>query len=156
VLKYLARYTYRVAISNDRLEAITAEGIRFRYKDYASGGRWRTMMLSADEFLRRFAQHILPRGLVRIRAFGYLAGPGRTARLEQCREILRAACSAPATAPTEVASPRAPDEPPRCPRCQNGSLCLVEERSRPRVPDPVERTYVPGGLAVSALRWDSS
>jgi len=158
VLKYLARYTYRVAISHDRLESITAAGIRFRYQDYARGGRWRSMTLSADEFLRRFAQHILPRGLVRIRAFGDLAGPGRTVRLEQCRQRLRAAGSAPASAPAEEASPPAPDEPPRCPRCPNGSWCLVEERSRPQVPELVERTYVPGALAASAVTWgwDSS
>src|SRR6185436_12523177 len=66
VLKYLARYTYRVAISNNRLEAVTEEGIQFRYKDYNAGGQWQRMTLSADEFLRRFCQHILPRGFVRI------------------------------------------------------------------------------------------
>jgi len=119
---------------------------------------WRSRTFSADEFLRRFAQHILPRGLVRIRAFGDLAGPGRTLRREQCRQRLRAADSAPASAPAEEASPPAPDEPPRCPRCPNGSWCLVEERSWPRVPELVERTYVPGALAASAVTWgwDSS
>jgi hypothetical protein len=158
VLKYLARYTHRVAISNDRLESITAEGIRFRYKDYASGGRRRCMTLSADEFLRRFAQHILPRGLVRIRAFGYLAGPQRTARREQCRQVLLAESRAAASRATQEASDPTPDEPPRCPRCHDGAWWLVEERSRPRVPELVERTYVPGGLAALAMAvgWDSS
>ena len=67
VLKYLARYTHRVAISNRRLVALKDGRVRFRYKDYARGGRRRTMTLEASEFLRRFLQHVLPSGFVRIR-----------------------------------------------------------------------------------------
>src|SRR4029077_7957344 len=72
-LKYLARYTYRVAISNDRLESLIDGQITFRYKAYAQGHRWRRMTLTAQEFLRRFMQHVLPKGFVRIRSFGFLA-----------------------------------------------------------------------------------
>jgi len=72
-LKYLARYTYRVALSNDRIESLVDGQITFRYKAYAHGHRWRRMTLPAQEFLRRFLQHVLPKGFVRIRSFGFLA-----------------------------------------------------------------------------------
>ena len=61
VLKYLARYTHRVAISNSRLVGVADGPVSFRYKDYADDHRTETMTLSADEFLRRFVQHVLPR-----------------------------------------------------------------------------------------------
>ena len=67
VLRYLGRYTHRVAISNHRLLAFDGERVTFRWKDYAHGSRQRKMTLNASEFLRRFAQHILPRRFVRIR-----------------------------------------------------------------------------------------
>ncbi len=85
VLQYLARYTHRVAISNDRLLAIDDDQVVFRYKDYAQGGVWRTMALEPTEFLRRFLQHVLPRGFVRIRYYGLLANRTRKANLERAR-----------------------------------------------------------------------
>ena len=75
VLQYLARYTHRVAISNHRLLAFEDDRVTFRWKDYAHGNKKRKMTLSADEFLRRFLLHVLPRGFVRIRHFGFLANP---------------------------------------------------------------------------------
>ena len=88
VLRYLGRYTHRVAISNHRLIAFDGERVTFRWKDYARGGHWRTMTLSAEEFVRRFVQHILPRGFVRIRQFGFLANACRTASLTLARTLL--------------------------------------------------------------------
>lgn len=88
VLRYLGRYTHRVAISNHRLLAFDGEKVTFRWKDYAHGGQQRTMALPASEFLRRFLQHVLPRGFVRVRQFGYLASPCRTARLALARKLL--------------------------------------------------------------------
>ena len=88
VLRYLGRYTHRVAISNHRLIAFDGERVTFRWKDYAHGDQWRTMTLTALEFLRRFVQHVLPRGFVRIRQFGYLANACRTARLALARALL--------------------------------------------------------------------
>ena len=81
VLRYLGRYTHRVAISNHRLLAFDGERVTFRWKDYARGNKQRQMTLTATEFLRRFLQHVLPRGFVRIRQFGFLANSCRTARL---------------------------------------------------------------------------
>jgi hypothetical protein len=73
VLKYLARYTHRVAISNDRLLTWERGCVTFRWKDYAADSRIRNMTLSAAEFLRRFLLHVLPSGFVRIRHYGFLA-----------------------------------------------------------------------------------
>ena len=91
VLRYLGRYTHRVAISNHRLIAFDGERVTFQWKDYARGHQWRTMTLTAMEFLRRFVQHVLPRGFVRIRQCGYLASTCRTARLALARRLLRRA-----------------------------------------------------------------
>ena len=77
VLRYLGRYTHRVAISNHRLRAFDGERVTFQWKDYAHENQSRTMTLSVMEFLRRFVQHILPRGFVRIRHFGFLANTCR-------------------------------------------------------------------------------
>jgi hypothetical protein len=88
VLRYLGRYTHRVAISNHRLLAFDGERVTFRWKDYAHDDHWRTMTLTAMEFVRRFIQHVLPRGFVRIRHFGYLASACRTVRLVLARTLL--------------------------------------------------------------------
>ena len=90
VLRYLGRYTHRVAISNHRLLAFDGDRVTFQWKDYAHGDQRRTMTLSAMEFLRRFVQHILPRGFVRIRQSGFLANTCRTARVALARTVLAA------------------------------------------------------------------
>jgi hypothetical protein len=78
VLSYLARYIHRVAIANSRLIALDEPGVTFRYKDYRRNGhgRYRTMTLAADEFIRRFLLHVLPKGFHRIRHYGLLASAG--------------------------------------------------------------------------------
>ena len=88
LLHYLARYTHRVPISNHRLIAFDGESVTFRWKDYAHGNKKRKMTISADEFLRRFLLHTLPRGFVRIRFFGFLAGPHRSRMLQLARHLL--------------------------------------------------------------------
>jgi hypothetical protein len=88
VLRYLGRYTHRVALSNHRLLAFNGEHVTFRWKDYAHDSVARTMTLTASEFLRRFVQHVLPRGFVRIRQFGFLANHCRTACLAVARRLL--------------------------------------------------------------------
>lgn len=81
VLRYLGRYTHRIAISNHRLLAFDGERVSFRWKDYAHGGKQRIMTLDATEFLRRFFLHVLPKGFVRIRHFGLLSNRFRSHRL---------------------------------------------------------------------------
>jgi putative transposase/transposase-like zinc-binding protein len=88
VLKYLARYTHRVAISNRRLVALEGGKVQFQWKDYAHGGGQKTMILKAAEFIRRFLLHVLPSGFVRIRHFGFLANRVCREKLALCRTLL--------------------------------------------------------------------
>ena len=88
VLAYLGRYTHRVALSNDRLVDDRDGRVRFRWKDYADHDRKKVMTLEADEFLRRFLLHVVPRGCMRIRHFGLLANRTRRATLTRCRDLL--------------------------------------------------------------------
>jgi len=143
-LKYLARYTYRVAISNERIESLDDGQVTFRYKAYAHGHRWRRMTLTANEFLRRFMQHVLPRGFVRIRSFGLLANRVRDEQLALCRQLLQAPEPvAPAASGESAALPVPGDDALRCPHCGQGVLELVWRTLRPRVPELVESTYQP-------------
>jgi hypothetical protein len=88
VLRYLARYTHRVAISNHRLVAFEHDRVTFLWKDYTHGQKKRKMTLSSQEFLRRFLLHVLPRGFVRIRFFGFLAPRRRAKLLPLCQRLL--------------------------------------------------------------------
>lgn len=88
VLRYLGRYTHRVAISNHRLVSFTKGEVTFRWRDRAHGNREQLLTLPADEFLRRFLLHQLPKGFVRIRNFGYLANRRRSALLPLCFRCL--------------------------------------------------------------------
>jgi hypothetical protein len=122
VLKYLARYTHRVAISNGRLLELHNGRVTFRYKDYADDHKQKAMTLSAEEFLRRFVQHVLPARFVKVRHYGLLANRQRAVRLEQCRRLLlveQVAAAAPAGAEVAVE----PVELPCCPKC--GSIRLT-------------------------------
>ncbi len=141
-LKYLARYTYRVAISNERIESLDDGQVTFRYKDYAHGHRLRRMTLTAHEFLRRFMQHVLPRGFVRIRSFGLLAYRERAEQLALCRRLLHVVESK-STAGSEeaVVSSAADVELTRCPFCGQGTLLLIARTPRPRQSELVASTY---------------
>ena len=91
VLQYLARYTHRVAISNHRLLSLDGGHVTFRWKDYAHHSKCRAMTLTSEEFLRRFLQHVLPKGLPRIRYFGWFANRRRRELLPLCRSLLAVA-----------------------------------------------------------------
>jgi hypothetical protein len=142
VLKYLARYTYRVAISNHRIASIDGDGqngqVTFWYKDYARNGVWRLMSLPGVEFLRRFLQHVLPRGFVRIRSFGFLANRRRAEKLVIIRRLL--ACEETASNPPPQPDPTE-DAGPRCPHCGQPALQLVGETARPRLRTLLATTY---------------
>jgi hypothetical protein len=124
VLKYLARYTHRVAISNQRLVSIGAGRVRFRWKDYAHGNRSRTMSLEAVEFLRRFLLHRLPKGFHQIRHYGLLGNRRRASTLALCRQLLEPA------APPHHADETDPQPAPRraCPACGSERLTITELR----------------------------
>jgi hypothetical protein len=122
VLKYLARYTHRVAISNHRLRALENGHVSFDWKDYADHSRTKTMTLDAVEFIRRFLLHVLPSGFVRIRQFGFLANRVRKQKLTQCRALL-AASAAPILDPDGGTSV---EDPHCCPICKLGRLVVIE------------------------------
>lgn len=88
VIRYLGRYTHRVAISNHRIKNFDGEKVTFLWKDYAHESRQGAMALDATEFLRRFFSHVLPKGFVRIRQFGFLANRFRAKRIELCCELI--------------------------------------------------------------------
>jgi hypothetical protein len=88
VLDDLGRYTHRVAISNHRLVSLNDGKVAFRWRDYKDGNKLKTMTLDAQEFIRRFLLHVLPRGFVRIRHYGFLANPHREQNLSLCRQLL--------------------------------------------------------------------
>ena len=147
VLKYLARYTHRVAISNSRLLDLTDGRVRFQYKDYAAGQQTKTMELASEEFIRRFLMHTLPSGFVRIRYFGFLANRHRQDNLQHCRQLLGMA-----TAPTEEQdrlSDTSPGDAPgesiqrqRCPACKNGQLFVIHT-FEPTHQQPVQPPHIP-------------
>jgi hypothetical protein len=122
VLRYLGRYTHRIAISNHRLLAFDGERVTFRWKDYAHGGKQRKMTLAATEFLRRFFLHVLPKSFVRIRHFGFLSNRFRASQLALCHKLL--AMSAP-----ELPKSANSNENPstwHCPQC--GAAMVVKQR----------------------------
>jgi hypothetical protein len=129
VLAYLARYTHRVAISNSRLIALDERGVTFRYKDYRRNGpaRYCTMTLSADEFIRRFLLHVLPKGFHRIRHYGLLASASCKANIARARQLM-AGPMAEVKPPVvhDTADPDATtDHRPPCPCC-GGRMIIVE------------------------------
>jgi Putative transposase len=107
VLHYLGRYTHRVAISNHRLVSFNDNHATFRWRDSTHNNEQKLMTLSLDEFLRRFLLHLLPKGFVRIRHFGFLANRRRTQLLPQCFAALDSAL-----AQTETTIPTAPGHKP--------------------------------------------
>jgi hypothetical protein len=88
VIRYLGRYTHRVAISNHRLVSFDGRQVTFRWRDYTNGNKQRLMTVSAEEFMRRFLLHVLPKGFVRIRHFGILANFRRSEFIDLCRKVL--------------------------------------------------------------------
>jgi hypothetical protein len=131
VLKYLARYTHRVAISNHRLVALEDGQVTFRYKDYQRGHRLRTLTLAAVEFLRRLMLHVPPHGFHRLRHFGFLANRVRQEKLAQCRTLLGRATPPQARGKAVDLDLKPPEgaagEPGTvCPVCQHGRMQLIQ------------------------------
>lgn len=133
VLDYVGRYTHRVAISNNRLLHIEDGHVTFQWKDYRERDEFKTMTLSADEFIRRFLLHVLPDGFQRIRYYGFLANRYRKEKLERCRRLLGM--------PTPVALSPAPGTEKdyreryevltgvslhQCPHCKQGRMLVIE------------------------------
>jgi len=129
VLKYLARYTHRVAISNRRLLALKDGTVSFQWTDYTHGNSPRVMSLEAVEFIRRFLLHVLPTGFMRIRYYGFSANRLRNTKLALARELI-AQTSGSHTSTCQVSSPSTGEsgqeaQPGLCPACKKGRLILI-------------------------------
>ena len=127
VVEYLGRYTHKVAITKHRLTSITKSAVVFNYKDYADGDQQKSMELPVGEFMRRFEQHFLPRGFVKIRHFGFLQNHGKTTRLNAVRATMDLQ-----PLPPKVKIPVAVrmlekfgKDIAQCPTCNKGKLILV-------------------------------
>jgi hypothetical protein len=120
-VRYLGAYTHRVGISNSRLVALSDSNVSFRWRDSAHGNRKRMMSLPIDEFLRRFLLHLLPRGFVRIRNFGFLANRQRATLLPLCFRLL----GSPPDSPTQAPQVNRPQSLPKCPLC-GGTMQVIE------------------------------
>lgn len=145
-LLYVARYVHRVAISNSRLESFDLQRVTFRYRDSHSG-QLRRCILSADQFISRFLQHVLPHRFTKVRYYGLFSPRCRDA-LERARALLRQAQETAEVDRDPEDSPR-DTEPPasndRCPVCRLGRMTVVADltphhrrEARPRAP-PVQR-----------------
>jgi hypothetical protein len=120
VLRYLGRYTHRVAISNHRLVSFADGEVTFRWRDSAHNNEQRSLPLSVDEFLRRFLLHLLPEGFVRIRNFGFLANRKRATTLPLCFQLLGSAPQA-----DQEISTAGPSDLWICPKC-GGPMLIIE------------------------------
>jgi hypothetical protein len=140
VLRYLGRYTHRVAISNQRLVALDHDRVTFRWNDRARGNPKRLMTLDVQEFLRRFLLHILPSGLMRIRHYGLLANATRHEHLARCRQLIGNTCEDTADSALSASYRRSEqplaDNSTLCPRCQIGHLVLAGSLSPTRARAP--------------------
>lgn len=142
VLAYLSRYTHRVAISNQRLVSMDQHAVTFHWKDYRAKGRtrYKTMTLDADEFMRRFLLHVLPRGFHRIRAYGLMANAERKANLATARALLAqpAPLVPPEPSSSATAQPAAEPRPPTfvCPHCGAPMIviAILARQHFPRAP----------------------
>lgn len=160
VLKYLGRYTHRVAISNHRITNISDSTVTIRWKDYNDHDCEKLMTLTVDEFIRRFLLHVLPSGFHRIRCFGFLANSCRAASLALIRRLLGVTVP-PANrlehcrTAAETLEVLTGDSIDRCPNCQSGRMRIVETIPRPRFASasPIVKALLPA--TVSAL-FDSS
>jgi Putative transposase len=131
VLAYLARYTHRVAISNNCLRDIEEGKVRFCWKDYRKGNRQRTMTFSADEFIRRFLLHVLPEGFQRIRYYGFLANRYRERKLARCCQLLAMPPSEPTDDQTaadyrDQYQGLTGTSLTECPACRRGRMVIIE------------------------------
>ena len=135
VLDYLARYVFRIAITNSRLEKLEDGEVTFRYRDNKTQ-QMRHLTLPAEEFIERFLQHVLPKGYVKVRTYGLWSAPQQELLAKiQAQLALLSTAQPPAAAQTDNASPASDAEPTLCPKCKLGHMIFIceiaPERKRP-------------------------
>jgi hypothetical protein len=130
VLRYVAQYTHRVAISNNRLLDLEDGKVRFRWRDYRDNNQHKTMQLAAEEFIRRFLLHVLPEGFQRIRYYGFLANCHREHKLARCRQLLHDTPAEPPGQENKDYRDRYEELTGKslriCPVCQKGQMSVIE------------------------------
>jgi hypothetical protein len=135
VLRYLSRYTHRIAIANRRLLSADQSGVTFKYKDYRIDGptRYKTMTLATNEFIRRFLIHVLPKGFHRIRHYGLLASGNRADNIARARELLapKPQSNAASAGSADASEPLTHEHP--CPCC-GGRMIIIETFERGSTP----------------------
>ena len=137
VLRYLGRYTHRIALSNRRIESLQDGRVSFRYRDRTDGDRSKRLELSVHEFIRRFLLHALPQGFVRIRHYGLLANRCRKTALARCRALLNAQAPTPPLPQESVAEKLlrlTGTDLTRCPACREGHMRTIGELSKHESP----------------------
>lgn len=124
VVGYLARYSHRIGISNARILSVEQEQVTIRYKDYKDQGQHKQLVLPGAEFVKRYLMHILPKGFMRIRHYGYLANCCRERKIKQIRELLAVKA---AERKEEISQPTEAVKTVRCPQCRQGEMQCVGE-----------------------------
>lgn len=136
ILLYLARYVYRVAIDEARIQSVDTDTVTFRYKDYRDNSKTKSMTLRGEEFLRRFLQHILPDGFVKVRHYGIFAHAAKAAALKTLRASLKIQGVKLAAATRAIlallARTTASPPSPHCPKCRSQNLIATEVMPTPR------------------------
>ena len=138
VIKYLGRYTHRIAIANSRITSLTESHVSFRWKDYADENKEKTMTVTHAEFIRRFLLHVLPQGFVRIRYYGFLAQAAKGEKLALCLKLLGAKPREPLPedidkkAWARLLKELTGEDPRLCPLCHKGRLVPHREIMRPQ------------------------
>lgn len=143
VLKYLGRYTHRIAIANSRLVRLTDTHVSFKWKDYADANEQKIMTLTHAEFIRRFLMHVVPSGFVRIRYYGFLSQAVKKEKLSQCMKLLGVKPLVPLSDDIDKRSwdlllkELRGEDPLRCPVCSKGRLVPYREIPRPERREPL-------------------
>lgn len=152
VLKYLARYTHRVAISDQRIQEVTDDSVTFSYKDYRDQGKTKSLTLAGEEFLRRFLLHVLPKRFMRIRSYGFLSNAVRAVKLKLIRGWLTpeeppsepVAFGSHEEAGSETVSKS--NQPCRCPECGTGTMQRLFELSPDELASWTSPSRAPPGV----------
>jgi hypothetical protein len=147
VLKYLGRYTHRIALSNNRIIEVTDKTVTFLWKDYADGNKQKAMTLSITEFIRRFLLHVVPNGFVRIRHYGFLSNRSSKEKLGRCMQLLGIPTARPDSTEKEKQTRHWYDvlmqltgkDPTICPACGRGRMKTYREIPRG---SPVESAHI--------------
>jgi len=140
VVEYLGRYTHKVAISNHRLLEVNNQIVTFSYKDYRDAGKKKTVTMSGTEFLRRFAHHVLPRGFVRIRHYGFLASRNKPVELNIAKQELgQQKWEKQHYTWQQIAKEKLGFEPERCPYCKQEGMMVIIQIINPERGPPVNK-----------------